>query len=290
MTVCIAASCEHGRAIVLAADRLVTGGLQVEGPIPKVAMFAPRGAVALAGNESTARAIASLGAARLDGEWNSLAAREAFRSAYADFKEARVEQTILRPHLGVGFPAYRDLIASAPFSQILTMVHAQVAGHSFDVDLLVAVLDAAGSDVFAVTNPGIVIELGAVSSFTSGNGGPLATASLAWSQHGPHRSLAETVYNVAYAKRNSEIAAGVGRMTDILVVSAPGSGVPPGVFALGHATVEALKEPWSPNVQAILLAEFTGWAQPVAAAPVAAAAPGDAQPVGAAPTEDHIDE
>jgi 20S proteasome alpha/beta subunit len=260
MTVCVAATCENGAAVVIAADRLLSGQLQVEAPAPKVIKVADRCVAAFAGNEGDSREIIHFSAARIarSGKSGLLDIADVFRDTYAEYKQARAEETILRPNLATDWPTYRELLVRTPYSQVLANVALQLAGHVLYSELLIAGVDDGGADLFGIVNPGTVVPSGGLAYMATGNGAPLANAAMTWTAHSPRSSLGDALYRVAYAKRTAEIAAGVGKLTDVVAVTRNG------VYVVTPELVAAMREQWTADLGAAIQEQTAGWLTPEA--------------------------
>jgi len=226
MTVCIGAVCEGGKVAVVAADRMVTFGppmmLTTEPPaFSKIQRLTDASVLLFSGSVP-------------DGEWILTQARavaaanpgqpiatiaEAVRKAYVQLKRTRVEETILGPFIGADFDRFQQLIAQSPSSQLLQGVLALVTQHNLQTDLLVAGTDNAGTHVFVVQHPGILLPMASMGFAAIGSGAVHASVRLSLGQHTPTASLIDTVYNVYEAKRAAEVAPGVGKMTDMTILT-----------------------------------------------------------------------
>ena len=143
---------------------------------------------------------------------------EQAKQAYIALKKKRVEDTVLRPFLGLDFQGFQALVAQSASSQILGQVMGFVVQHNLELDLLVAGLDAEGAHLYGVTHPGILNPLETMGFAAVGSGATHAIIRLCLQRQTRGNSLAESVYNVYAAKRSSEIAPGVGRVTDMAVI------------------------------------------------------------------------
>jgi 20S proteasome alpha/beta subunit len=142
----------------------------------------------------------------------------AVKDAYVELKAKRVEETILQPWLGAGFEEFRSLIAQSAASQILQQVLGAVSQHNLQLDVLVAGLDDAGSHLFVVGHPGVLLPLDTVGYTAIGSGGLHASVRLSLAQHTKANRLVEAVYSVYEAKRAADVAPGVGKLTDMAVL------------------------------------------------------------------------
>lgn len=225
MTVGIGAICEDGKSAVVAADKMVTFGspmnLQTEPPaLKKIIDLTDRVLLVFSGNTADGEEIINASRPRLTDEIKSSVARiaEIVKESYGRHKQRKAEETILRPLLGADFSQFQKMVAESPASQILAQVLGTLVQHNLNTEILVAGIDDAGAHVFAITHPGQLLPLGTTGFGTVGSGGIHAGVRMSMAQHTRSASLVETVYNVYEAKRASEVAPGVGKLTDMAII------------------------------------------------------------------------
>ena len=142
--------------------------------------------------------------------------------SYQELKRKRVEDTILRPLLGIEFPGFQALVAQSAASQMLQQVLGMIAQHNLQLDVMIAGLDATGGHLFVVTHPGTALPMDTVGSAAIGSGGMHASIRLSLAHQAKEISLSETIHNVYEAKIASEGAPGVGKFTNIAVLNGKG--------------------------------------------------------------------
>jgi 20S proteasome alpha/beta subunit len=225
VTVCIGALCEKGKATVVAADEMVTFGppmsLQTEPPgLKKLVEIASSVALLYSGSVPDGEEI--IASARHDipaGEHPSVAyIADKVRTAYAQLKRKRVEETILRPWLGVDFPQFQELIAKSAASQILGQITGLLSQHNLQTDVLVAGSDDTGHHLFIITHPGVCLHMNTLGYATIGSGAAHAGISLALNKHASSDSIGRTLYRVYEAKTAAEVSPGVGKLTDMAII------------------------------------------------------------------------
>jgi 20S proteasome alpha/beta subunit len=242
VTVGIGAICEDGKSAVVAADKMVTFGspmnLQTEPPaLKKIIELTERVLLVFSGNTADGEEIISATRPLLTDEIKSSVGRiaEVVKESYARHKQRRAEETVLKPLLGADFSKFQTLVAQSPASQILTQVLGALMQHNLNTDVLVAGMDDSGAHVFAVTHPGQLMPLATTGFGAVGSGGVHAGVRMSLAQHTKATSLVETVYNVYEAKRASEVAPGVGKLTDMAIIK---NGK---IYFCGDELLEALK-------------------------------------------------
>jgi 20S proteasome alpha/beta subunit len=225
MTVCIGAICKRGdgEAGVVAADRMMTYGspmnLETEPPLKKIVPLTDRCVLLFSGFVFDGEEIAGRVRRQIHGTNLTIhEISEQVTTSYVDLKRKRVEETILQPFLGIGFPEFRALAAQSPASQVLNQVIAMIGQHNLGLELLIAGSDDSGCHLDIVDHPGMMSKVGQTGFATIGSGGLHAAVWLSLSKHTRLASFGETVYNLYEAKKAAEVAPGVGQETDIGVI------------------------------------------------------------------------
>jgi hypothetical protein len=228
MTVCVAAICDSGKAIVVAADRMFTNpGLSVEFETDeqKIEKLADRSVALAAGNSVYATEILERVRQRLGGNPNPPCGQiPAFiREEYESVRASKVYDTQIFPMLGTDFEKYRNVGMTLPvYLEKQHMVYQQLmmmsAQFNLGVDFLIADLDESGAYLTHITNPGVVAQLQKLGHAAIGSGGVHAMTRLSLTGQSRRRGLPETLADVYSAKRVSEVAPGVGNATDLAVI------------------------------------------------------------------------
>ena len=229
MTVCIAAICEGGKNIVVAADRMFTFtapvSLEFETGERKIDILAPTCVALGSGNSSFGKEIVSATLGTLAGSTTPQidAVVEALKTAYIQIRANKVREMVVVPMLGPDYLRYEQFNVSLPtylekqagmFQQIVIQANQVNLG----TDFLVAGIDNKGARVAYVGHPGTVAWLDKLGYGAVGSGAIHATTRLALVAQSSTNSLTETLYYVYAAKRASEVAPGVGQITDISVI------------------------------------------------------------------------
>jgi 20S proteasome alpha/beta subunit len=225
LTVGIGAICEGGKAAVVAADKMVTFGapmsLQTEPPtLRKIIELTERTLLVFSGSTADGEEIVTgtMPAIAVAPKQPVSQIAEAVRESYARHKQRRVEENILKTLLGADFKQFQALVSQSPSSQLLQQVLGLVSQHNLQTDLLVAGMDDSGAHIFAITHPGQLLPLATTGFGAIGSGGVHAGVRMSLGQHTKAASLIDTIYNVYEAKRSSEVAPGVGKLTDLAVI------------------------------------------------------------------------
>lgn len=147
---------------------------------------------------------------------------ETARQAYEDTKRKRVEDSILKPFLGVNFAQFQTLVTQSAASQLLAQILGLIMQNNLQLEIMVAGIDETGAHLFAITHPGILLPMQTTGFTAIGTGGTHAAVRISLGRQTPDVMLAETTYNVYEAKRASEVAPGVGLLTDMAVLTKKG--------------------------------------------------------------------
>jgi hypothetical protein len=151
MTVCVGAMCDDGKSAVVAADKMVTFGppmmMQTEPPVlRKIVTLTEESVFLFSGSvpdseEMLSKVLSAIG----KGKRQSISfIAETVKTAYAELKRKRVEETILKPLLGADFGQFQALAAQSAASQILQQVLGMIAQHNLQSEALVAELTIRG--------------------------------------------------------------------------------------------------------------------------------------------------
>lgn len=233
MTICIAAVCDGGKSIVVAADRMFTApaptSMEFETSEKKIESLAT-GCVAMSsGNSAYATEIIAGTLVGLAGAQQPLMSivAERVKEAYVAVRMAKVREQIIVPNMGPDFlrveatgktiPEY--LAPQAALYGQLVMLMSQF---NLGSDFIVTGVDTGGARICVIGHPGTLAWLDKLGYAAIGSGGIHANMRLALGAQTRSSPLVDTVYRVFDAKKASEVAPGVGPETDMAIVTAGG--------------------------------------------------------------------
>jgi hypothetical protein len=230
MTVCIAVSCEGGKHIVTAADRMFTVGpplnVEFEPPLSKIETMGTTCVSMGAGNGLYVSEIFQRAKA---GYQNFPAATVAqiansVKEAYAKYRDEKIEEQIIKPTLGPDFLAFRAKGGTLPaYLQPQAGIYQQIIVQSnqfnLGVELIVAGIDGSGSHVYYVGHPGTMVSFDKIGYNAVGSGASHVAIKFALDCLHPNTPLGDVLLAVYAAKRAAEVAPGVGQETEIKVIS-----------------------------------------------------------------------
>lgn len=229
MTVCIAAVCEDGKKIVVAADRMFTApapvNLEFETEEQKIESLALSCVAMMSGNSGLGTEVLLETLRRLGGSQSPAIAdvTQHAESVYRAVRAKKVEETIVAPTLGHDFVNFQAKGGTLPaYLQPQPQVYQQLVTlqnqFNMNLELIVAGIDSSGARIARITHPGTMVWLDKLGYDAIGSGGIHALTRLYLGAQTRHRGLNETLYGVFDAKKASERAPGVGKETDLAIV------------------------------------------------------------------------
>lgn len=257
MTICIAAICDEGKSIVVAADRMFTAGpplnLEFEPPISKIEKLGDACVAMAAGHGLFAAELAERIRAHLKQSTGGKNPRVLqvvtfAKDAYAKFRNEKFQEQILNAHLGPDFAAYSAKGISLPTylkdqPQMYQQMVIQNAQFNLGVEITFAGCEESGSHIYYLANPGTLSSFDKLGYNAIGSGGIHAMVALHLGGQSPKSTLAETTFSVYSAKIAAEVAPGVGQETEMAVLS-QGS-----MWRAPQSFVDSLKEMRKASIQ-----------------------------------------
>lgn len=229
MTVCIAAICDGGRKIVVAADRMFTFqaplNVEFETSEKKIEQVGTACVILSSGNGAYSAEIVRTAIGLLDGNPNPPISRaaEIIRDGFIQVRATKVKEQVLVPALGPDYLKFEAMNIPLPqYLQyqpaIFQQITVQMQMFNLGTDMIIAGIDPGGARVAYVGNPGTLAWLDKLGYSAIGSGGLHATTRLSLGSQTRESGLAETVYRVFEAKKAAEVAPGVGDETDLAIV------------------------------------------------------------------------
>jgi hypothetical protein len=230
MTICIAASCNDGKNLVLAADRMFTIGaplnVEFEPPISKIEAMNQTCLAMGSGNSlHVAEILRRARAKYANSPTQSIdIIGRAVLDEYGILRNEQIERTIVAPSLGPDFIAFRGKGGTLPAylqpqGQIFAQLFMQTNQFNLGAEIIVAGIDDGGTHVYLITHPGQIIPFDKIGYGITGSGATHASIKLALELHHPKSSLPDTLLAVYGAKLAAEVAPGVGKETEMYVIS-----------------------------------------------------------------------
>jgi hypothetical protein len=227
MTICIAALCEHSKAVVVASDKMITAGflsLEFEHPNSKAECLTNTCVGLTSGSALASVELFQECEAILQQLHSPPIARIAEQVAdlFAKLRCKSVEENILRPR-GLTLKDFYEagLINRLP-PDLAVRLDASIRDAKYPLEIIIAGVDSKGAHIYAVSDPGVVDCFDRLGYYAIGTGLIHALLTITASQHSYARSLNETIYLVYEAKKRAERAQGVGEATEIGFITAAG--------------------------------------------------------------------
>ncbi len=225
MTICIAALYNNGKGIVFASDQMVTAhfpiGYEFENDeVEKIVGMcndAPIHAL-ISGDVLAANEI--IEAARKDAESQGISAvmgiAELLRKAYQTVRTTVVVRNELEPR-GLDMPAfYSNHQRLHP--TVVQQIDSALATYNMEVELIIGGKGESKCGIYTIINPGQSMCNDPVGHSAIGSGAPHATYSLI--ESGYKKSMGKEAVEklVREAKARSEVAPGVGKATNVIII------------------------------------------------------------------------
>ena len=224
MTICIAAMAADNTAVVVASDYMISArflSLEFDHPSPKIQQLG-QACVGLSSGDA-------LPAGELYSSAQSVSTQlqnpqvqkiaDTIKEAYSRLRAKRVEETVFKPR-GITIDSFyrQGLIRQLP-PEVSISLDDQVQRMDFGVNLIVAGVDQSGAHIFGISDPGISASYDRIGCHAIGSGLNHAILSLVASEQHWVKTINETVFNVFRAKRQAELAPGVGQSVELRIIS-----------------------------------------------------------------------
>ncbi len=153
-------------------------------------------------------------------------------------RDAQIEAEVFRPRGLTRLQFYQGAApAIAQRPQIFFGIDNQVATFNLNIEVIVTGIDGHGGHLFFVGNPGqTVSSFHQIGYHAIGSGALQALQSMIGFGHMSGRSLHQTVFACYASKRRAEVAPGVGKDTDLAVLSNKG------MFKADKTALDSLEE------------------------------------------------
>ncbi len=229
MTVCIAAACNDGENIVVAADRMVTAGiplnLEFEPPLSKIEVL-EQGCIALASGSLpfADQIITKIKTQTAAQPFSIDKVCEIAQQSYIALRNKIIDEQKVCAALGKDFQCFREKGASLPqYLQVQPNVYQGIfiesKNFNLGVELLIAGIDDNGIHIANIVHPGTLICLNKLGYAAVGSGATHALIALHLGGQAKSLKITQTLLSIYGAKYAAEVAPGVGKETDMAVIS-----------------------------------------------------------------------
>lgn len=213
MTVCVGALCEHGSAIVIASDRMITAGppmnMEFEHDRKKIEILNGQFAVMTAGNALISTDILGAVLANLTNRPTADVTQvgELLKDGYASVRHKAIEENVLRS-INYNFQTFQTEGQKQMPIQIFGQVMANIQNYNIGAEFIVVGMVGKAGRIGFVHHPGAIVWYDRIGFHAIGSGAIHATMSLIG--HSFASPLEEGLFRVYSAKKNAEVAPGVG--------------------------------------------------------------------------------
>ena len=228
MTICIAAIAADRSAVVVASDRMLSAGflsLEFDHPRSKLERLGHTCVGMSAGDAlpvgqlfASAKPVAT----QLQSPQIQHIAEEV-KKAYCNLRAKRIQESVFQPR-GITIEEFyrKGLIRQLP-TEVAMSLDDMVQRRKLGIDLIVTGVDQNGAQIFGISDPGVMAPYDRIGYHAIGSGLSHAILSLVGAGQDWSTSVNETVFNVYRAKRQAELAPGVGESVEMQVISSGGT-------------------------------------------------------------------
>jgi 20S proteasome alpha/beta subunit len=227
MTVCIAASCRDG-IIFCASDRMLTAGdIQYEPPSSKTFLLTKFAVSMMSGDAAFYTEIMDAVLAGLEGRHDERVPIVEIAGAFAEQRalalRTRASTAILGP-LGLTTETFRIHQRDMDPQLVDKLATELLNFYVPEVDVIIAGIDDRGAQIYVMMEGEISCN-NAIGFASVGSGSRHAESQFMLARHSPNAPTAETLFLTYAAKKRSEVAPGVGLVTDLFVITPGDVGV-----------------------------------------------------------------
>ena len=224
MTICIAALCEKGEKIIVAADRMVTVGqiIEFEHDVPKFVNLTDNCVVMTAGSTTLQNDIIKEASSKIKTlkKPNFKQITDELKNAYATLRIKRAEETILLPknlNFQTFYQSQRIMLPELVF-QMTDAINKTNLG----VEYILCGFDENGGHIHYIVDPGISECWDSVGFCSIGTGNLNSVSAFTAHNYAPNFPIEKSLYLVYLAKKEAQRAPGVGNDTDIAILTKEG--------------------------------------------------------------------
>jgi len=214
MTICIAAIAKEDDTehIVFATDHMVSTGVgQFEHSITKYKKINHSTVAMLAGNPSLLDDLTRVS------KDSYIEIKEEIRHNFQEKRKEIIEREVLAP-LGLDYHFVAEVLKTPQLNAQVHRIVEKMLEDNLKTGILLIGFDEKQAQITEI-NQENTADFRALNFHAIGSGDIQATNTLLFQKHSKTDRLATTIYNVYKAKRNAEVLQGVGKETDLLVLS-----------------------------------------------------------------------
>jgi len=223
MTQLIAAICDGGQTVVTVSDRMVATGdmtLTFEPEESKAQPISNKAVVLLAGTLHEPDLIRDA-REKVRGKERIREIADGLKEIYQELRATRIEDEVLRPCAGIRTIAEYHDKQTKLHDTVVMDVNERMRRYDLGLVIVLAGVDEQ-AHVIQIGNPGAWRSYDNLGYCCTGIGNRHADNVFAWYKYTQSFPVNEALYIAFEAKRRAEMAGGVGRATDALIVSKDG--------------------------------------------------------------------
>jgi 20S proteasome alpha/beta subunit len=226
MTLCLAATCDKGQGVIIAADRMMTSGLSIEfehQSSRKIIEVSPRCFALTAGDALAHTELFTTVQARIGrlADPSVEESVETIKECYQTIRQKRIVEQILLPrgfrNLAEFYQAQRHLTETIVYG-----IQGAIDKYNYGLHILVGGLSGHRAHIYGITDPGTSQCWDSINFHAIGSGAPHAIISLIARSCHQNLPAREVLMMVLDAKRTAEKAPGVGEATDLCIIMREG--------------------------------------------------------------------
>lgn len=223
MTICIAAVCDGGKTVMVASDRMITVShlsQEFEHGIPKMETISNSCLAVTAGSALVPRELFS-NIRKWTSNISNPSIEQIVKRVKDNFNRLRIEKAEEIYLKSRGFESVTDFYekSRALPPELVVPLDEKIAKEELGVEILIAGVDNDGAHIYWVTEPGTSNCFDSICYSAVGSGEPHALHTFISESYEDKLPLNEALFVIYEAKRNAENAPGVGRSTDIWIIS-----------------------------------------------------------------------
>lgn len=224
MTICIAAACAGGGAVVAASDRMISAPfltLEFNHPDAKIDTLSQTCVGLSAGDALVATDLFTgfegMVSQLQDPQVQLIAAH--VKQRFVDVRREMIDDRVFKPR-GISFVDFytKGLISTLP-PDLGMLLDSLVQQSQLGASVIVTGVDGTGAHIFGIEDPGTSSCFDRLGYHAIGSGHRHALLYLVTIQHHSSFGINRTVHNVYEAKKQAELAQGVGNTTEMRVIT-----------------------------------------------------------------------
>lgn len=239
MTICIAVICDEGEKVIATSDRMITISLppiEYEYGIPKIQELS-KTCIALTAGSALAHTDLCKEVTSIVSSLSAPTIKEIAEKtveSYISQRKKKIEEEILKAR-GFTYDTFYPNLRNLP-PEIGITIDSRIEDYDFNLEILLAGVDKDGAHIYQIDNPGTMNCFDSISYGAIGSGWHHSVYSLIEDGYTNRVPLKLAAFLIYKAKKRAESAPGVGKDSDMWIISANG------VTTVKEQTIKKLEE------------------------------------------------